>query len=78
MLLDATAILLAVGLAAAGFVVVVVVSAVVLRLIGFIVGDYDPAPADLPDGGTDATTRPAAGDASVDQDSRPPDAAGTG
>ena len=45
MLLDTTAVLLAVGLGAAGFIVVVVVSAVVLRLIGFVVGDYDPDPA---------------------------------
>jgi hypothetical protein len=45
-LLDTTTVLLAVGLAVAGFAVVVVVSAVVLRLIGFIVGDYDPDPGE--------------------------------
>ena len=39
MLLDATAVLLGVGLAVAGFIVVVVVSATVLRLIGFVLGD---------------------------------------
>ena len=39
MLLDTPAVLLAVGLAVAGFVVVVVVSAVVLRLIGYVLGD---------------------------------------
>ena len=39
MLLDSAALLLGVGLAAAGFIVVVVVSATVLRLIGFVLGD---------------------------------------
>lgn len=77
MLVDATAILLAVSLAAAGFVVVVVVSAVVLRLIGFIVGDYDSAPDGSPDGGA-ATERAGAEEASVEQESQPPDAAGSG
>ncbi len=44
MLLDASGVLLGVGLAVAGFVVVVVVSATVLRLIGFVLGDGEPNP----------------------------------
>ena len=48
MLLDATAVLLGVGLAVAGFIVVVVVSATVLRLIGFVLGDSEPSSADEP------------------------------
>ena len=46
MLLDATALLLGVGLAVAGFIVVVVVSATVLRLIGFVLGDGEATAAD--------------------------------
>ena len=46
MLLDATALLLGVGLAVAGFVVVVVVSATVLRLIGFVLGDGEATSED--------------------------------
>ena len=45
MLLDATALLLGVGLAVAGFIVVVVVSATVLRLIGFVLGDGEATAA---------------------------------
>ena len=47
-LLDATAVLLGVGLAAAGFVVVIVVSATVLRLIGFVLGDGEATSGDEP------------------------------
>jgi hypothetical protein len=43
-LLDASGVLLGVGLAIAGFIVVIVVSATVLRLIGFVLGDGEPNP----------------------------------
>ena len=46
MLLDATAVLLGVGLAVAGFIVVIVVSATVLRLIGFVLGDGEATSVD--------------------------------
>ena len=46
MLLDAPAVLLGLGLAAAGFIVVVVVSATVLRLIGFVLGDGEASAVD--------------------------------
>ena len=48
MLLDATAVLLGVGLAVAGFIVVIVVSATVLRLIGFVLGDGEVTSEDEP------------------------------
>ncbi|HEX6538240.1 MAG TPA: hypothetical protein VF155_03560 [Candidatus Dormibacteraeota bacterium] len=41
MLLDATGVLLGIGLAVAGFAVVVLVTALVLRLIGVVLGDDD-------------------------------------
>lgn len=71
MLLDASGVLLGVGLALAGFVVVIVVSATVLRLIGFVLGDGEPNPEDE---AAEAT-------ASVDVEPTPPaaaDAAETG
>jgi len=46
-LLDASGVLLGVGLAVAGFVVVIVVSATVLRLIGFVLGDGEPIAEDV-------------------------------
>ena len=46
MLLDSTAVLLGVGLAVAGFIVVIVVSATVLRLIGFVLGDGEATSVD--------------------------------
>ena len=64
MLLDAGALLLGVGLAVAGFVVVVVVSATVLRLIGFVLGDGEatsgeqPAEEDAPPAGDTTPSEP--------------------
>ena len=57
MLLDATSVLQGVGLAVAGFAVVVVVTAVVLRLIGVVLGDGDPVAPDESD--TEATSESA-------------------
>ncbi|MBV8528941.1 MAG: hypothetical protein JOZ75_11540 [Candidatus Dormibacteraeota bacterium] len=78
MLLDTTAVLLAVGLAAAGFVVVIVVSATVLRLIGFVVGDYDQAPADASDNTPDEAEGLAPADAAQDQEPGPAQASEAG
>ena len=76
MLLDATAVLLGVGLAAAGFIVVVVVSATVLRLIGFVLGDGEATSADeTPEG--DATA-PGDSPASEPGNTAPPGPADTG
>ena len=71
MLLDATAVLLGVGLAVAGFFVVLVVSATVLRLIGFVLGDGEATSEDEPD----EDDVPAAGDSPP---SGPPGAASPG
>ena len=61
-LLDAPAVLLGVGLAIAGFIVVVVVSATVLRLIGFVLGDGE---ASSVDGEPDEGANPAAEDTAL-------------
>lgn len=76
MLLDATAVLLGVGLAAAGFIVVVVVSATVLRLIGFVLGDGEATSADEPPEGE--ATPPGDSPASEPGNTAPPGAADTG
>ena len=76
MLLDATVVLLGVGLAAAGFIVVVVVSATVLGLIGFVLGDgeatsSDEPPEEEPDPADDASP-------SEPENAAPPGATDTG
>lgn len=83
MLLDATGVLLGVGLAVAGFVVVVVVSAVVLRLLGFVLGDGDQSPLDdaagvPPDAHEDEGPSPAGDGAAEAGDASPPGAADAG
>ena len=75
MLLDATAVLLGVGLAVAGFVVVIVVSATVLRLIGFVLGDGEVTSEDEP---TDEDARPPEdGTSSGPENEAPPGTADT-
>lgn len=74
-MLDATAVLLGVGLAVAGFIVVVVVSATVLRLIGFVLGDGEATSADEPPEGDAAPTRDGPAEPG---DAAPPGAADTG
>ena len=76
MLLDATAVLLGVGLAAAGFIVVIVVSATVLRLIGFVLGDGEATSEDEPP--EQDAHPPGDGSASEPGDAEAPGAAGTG
>ena len=76
MLLDATAVLLGVGLAAAGFIVVIVVSATVLRLIGFVLGDGEATSEDEPPEGDGHPSED--GSASEPGDAAPPGAADTG
>lgn len=76
MLLDATAVLLGVGLAVAGFIVVLVVSATVLRLIGFVLGDGEATSEDEPSEG-DATPS-GDGTESESGDAAPPGAADAG
>lgn len=76
MLLDATAVLLGVGLAVAGFIVVVVVSATVLRLIGFVLGDGEATSVDEPPEGDAAPSSDSP--AAEPGDAAPPGAADTG
>lgn len=75
-LLDTGALLLGVGLAVAGFIVVVVVSATVLRLIGFVLGDGEAGSADdAPEQGASpsaAGTAGGPGDATPPRDAAPP------
>ena len=76
MLLDATAVLLGVGLAVAGFIVVVVVSATVLRLIGFVLGDGEATSEDEP---AEEDAHPSEDSTSAESgNAAPPGAAGTG